>query len=124
MPVTLGIIFNDGNVDFGSSAVTIGGVSYLAENISPSGDVNVVDIPNAVGAASKQVGVSQKIVGSMTLQLETTNSAIPARGGEFTLPARYSASGSAVVCYLTSVGTPRSVNDYAKVECGFVQKLN
>jgi hypothetical protein len=121
------IVFNDGTAatPFGSTTVSISSSTYYIDDSSATTPVTVVDIPDEVGSPRKQVAVSGKTTGTMTLQLETTSSLIPAPGTLFVVPAMYGASGSnAFSASITEVGTPRSNNTYATCTIGWVKKLN
>jgi len=118
MPI---VIRDASDAPFGSEIVQINSVNYYAEDISATKPVNVVDRTDEVGSVRDQVGVSGKITGTMTLQLETTTSAIPSPGD--TLSGSYG-TGSNTWFFVTEVGTPITMNDFRKVTIGFTQKLN
>jgi len=119
------IVVNDIDVPFGTTNVTINSNSYYVEDITGNSPTNVVDVPDEVGTPRKQVILSGKKTGTMTLQLETTASnLIPQVGDQISIPTGSGGTGSAVTAYVTSVDTPRSNNDYAKITVGWTEKLN
>jgi hypothetical protein len=121
MPIT----YYDGTVLFGTEEVTLEtGFTYVLEDCTGTVPVNVVDVPDKVGSPTKQVLVAGKANGSFTLQLPNTGSAVPQVGMTGSLKAGFAGTGSLMNILITEVSTPRSVNDYAKVNCSWVKKLN
>jgi len=117
------IVLNDGSVPFGTATILIGSDTYYIEDSSATIPTNVVDVPDEVGSPRKQVIVSGKRSGTMTLQVETTSSAIPSPGDAFNMPAYFSGDATSKSCSITEVSTPRSNNDYAKISVGWVEIL-
>lgn len=120
MPIAL----NDGNIDFGSFTTVINGVTYTVESANPTKETNRVEVPDTVGTPQAQVITVGVATGTITVQLPNTGSSILKAGDLFVMPARYNASGSAFSASITNVSTPVSYNDYRKMECGYVQKIN
>jgi len=118
------IVLNDSGVPFGTAIITVGSETYYIEDSTGTKPTTIVDVPDEVGAPRKQVVVSGKLTGTMTLQLETTTSAVPQPGGSFVMPSGFGGSGSAFTASITEVSTPRNNNDYAKINVGWVQILN
>jgi hypothetical protein len=118
------IVYNDGSVPFGTGTTTINGTTYYINSCQGSKPTNVVDVPDEVGSPRKQVIVASKCQGTMTLQLETTNSVVPSPGTLCTIPAGMAGTGSAITASITDVATPRDVNSAWVVDVGWVQKLN
>lgn len=121
MPVT----FKDGSVEFGSNYIKLqNNITYLIEDSSGETPANVVDVPDEVGSPIKQVIIAGKQSGTFTVQLPNTGSAVPKTGQTGSLVAGFAGTGSKQTIIITSVSTPRSVNDYAKAQVGWVKKLN
>lgn len=118
--------FNDLNFQYGTQLLTLGGgpnnmplTTYYVEDWSAETQVNVVNIPNQVGKIRGRVIIDQDKGGSATLQLADTAS-VPRIGATGSVPAGFAASGSAASIMITSVGTPRNVNDYAKANISWL----
>lgn len=118
------IVLNDGGFDYGTSTITINGTTYYIEDSNGTKPVNITDVPDEVGSPRGQVLVSGKESGTLTLQLGSTGSTVPSPGGLFVMPAKFGGSGSAFTASITEVSTPRNVNDYAKINVGWVKKIN
>ena len=119
------IVLNDagGVAPFGSAQIVIGSETYYVEDFSATTATNTVDRPDEVGSPRDQIVVSGKTTGTMTLQLETTGSAIPTAGDDFLIPAQWG-NDAAYSGSITEVTTPRSVGAYATCNVGWVKLLN
>lgn len=123
--------FNDLNLPYGTAQLTLGGgynnmpnTVYYVEDWSADTDVNIVNVPNEVGKIRGRVIVDRDKGGSATLQMPSTASAtlanVPRVGATGSVPIGFAATGSTATIMVTSVSTPRNVNDYAKVTIGWL----
>lgn len=114
-------IFNDGSVNYGSVILSIGGNSYIADDLTVTRPTGVIDVPDELGAPAKQAIVPAKKTGTATLQVATAKT-VPYIGTVFSA----SLSGSLTESFIiTEVSQPLTVAlDYHKANISFVQKLN
>jgi len=115
--------FNDGSVPFGSQAVTINGVLFVAENITVNEPTTVIERRNEVGDPSGQVIVPQFINGTATLQLATTSTVCPTIGATFTL-TRSGTPAATFAAIVSEVGEQLNQTDAKKVAVSFRKKYN
>lgn len=66
-------LYNDGNVNFGSSRVTVSGVQYVAEDITLTIPTNLIERRDQSNARSGFVITQAQESGSMTLQTPSGN---------------------------------------------------
>lgn len=105
----------DNNVPFGSQAVTIGGLSIVAESINLSAPSTVIERFNQVGDPSGQVIIEGFNTGSAVLQLATTAITVVTIGATFTLTRN---NGATVGVVVSSVDEPQSQFDSHKQNIG------
>lgn len=113
--------YNDGNVPFGSQSVTIGGVAFIAESISPDVPSDVIERRNAVGDPSGQVIIQGFVTGSAVLQLATTVTVPPTIGATFTITRN---GGATYGCVVSQMGDPEAQLDAKKVNINFRRLYN
>lgn len=113
--------YNDGNVPFGSQAVTIGGVSFIAESISPDVPSDVIERRGALGQPTGQVIIEGFTTGSAVLQLATTVTQLPTIGATFQIIRN---GGSTYNCAISQVGDPEAQLDAKKVNINFRRLYN
>ena len=113
--------FNDLNMYYGTKTIILGGgfnnmpnTTFYVEDWAADTQVNVVNIPNEVGKIRGRVIVDQDKGGTATLQF-VSQSAMPRIGATGSMPPDFCATGSAATIMVSSVSSPRSVNDYARV---------
>lgn len=125
MPNT--VIYNDGNVPFGSFSMTFSGSTWIVESTTGTAPSKVVDVPNEVNGARAQVIIADKKTFSQTWQIPNfaSTGSIPNRGDTITLPQGFDGSSkSGSIMIVTEVGTPREMGDYWKCNVSGVEKLN
>lgn len=108
--------YNDFNVPFGSQIVTIGGVGFVAENISLEQPTQIIERRDQTGNPSGQVIVEQFDNGTAVLQLATTATVPPTIGASFTFAF---ANGTQVPCVVSQVGSPFAQLEAVKVNISF-----
>ncbi len=80
----------NGSVPFGCGTITIGGVAFVAENLSETTPVDVLERRNGVNVPSGWVAQTGFPTGSVTLQRPATSTALPTMGAEMTIPTELS----------------------------------
>lgn len=113
--------YNDGNVPYGSQAVTIGGVAFIAENINPDVPSDIIERRGALGQPTGQVIIEGFTTGSATLQLATTVTVPPTIGATFTITRN---GGATYNCAVSQVGDPEAQLDAKKVNINFRRLYN
>lgn len=112
--------FQDGTQKFGipDSPVTINAITYIAEDISITRPVKVVEISDSSGAPIGQTHVPGNPTGTAKLQFASSTTAVPAGGTglSFTLEA--------VQYYVTQVGEKYTQGQYAYCDISFAKKIN
>ena len=108
--------YNDNNVPYGSQVITIGGVTFVAENISIDAPTQIIERRDELGAPSGQVIVEQFNTGSAVLQLATTLTVPPTVGATFTLTRN---GGATVGCVISQTGDALTQLDAKKVSVNF-----
>lgn len=103
-------------IPFGAQVLTIGAVTFVAENISFSQPSTVVERRDEDGDPSGQVAVAGFDNGTTTLQLATTSTVPPAIGATFTLTRN---GGATVGCFISEVGEPQDQMDIRKLNVSF-----
>jgi hypothetical protein len=105
----------DNGVPFGSQAVTIGGLSIVAESINLSAPSTIIERNNQVGDPSGQVIIEGFGSGSAVLQLATTAITVVTIGATFTLIRN---NGATVGMVISTVDEPQSQFDSHKQNVG------
>jgi len=115
-------IIKDGQQAFGieSSPITIGGVTYVAENMTFNYTATRADLNDSNGEPLASTIVPGRIEGSATLQLASEDASPNLVGTEFTMtdtrtPGTY---------MITDSSEAQSQGDYVKVSVTFYQKIN
>lgn len=110
-------VIQDGTEAFGipDSPVVINGVNYIAEDLSFTGDSNVVETLDENGVPKGQAFIPQNWVLSGRLQLATISTPIPPRGSTFT--------AEGIEWYVTSTGKAKSQGAYQTVPFGARAKI-
>jgi hypothetical protein len=101
---------NDSNVPYGSVVCTIGGVAFVAENLTITEPSTVIEVRDQLGAPS-----------DATLQFAATSTVPPTIGASFTYTPN---GGTLATYYLSEVGQPITQLDIKKVNIGFRKALN
>lgn len=113
--------YSDGNLPFGSQAVTIGGISVIAESISIEAPSQVIERFNAVGDPAAQVLIEGFNTGSAVFQFATTAITAVTIGATFTLVRN---NGVTVGMVVSTVGEPQSQFDAHKLNVGIRRRYN
>ena len=100
---------------YGSRALALGGVTYIANSFSTSTGLQVIDRQDELGAPNGAVGIRQPITGSASLQLATTSTTYPAAGDQLV-------TGS-VTYFITEVSKPESQNGFKMVDITFRESV-
>lgn len=112
--------YADGNFPFGSQIVTLNGIDYVAEEINFEEPTNEKDRHDQVGNVNAALYQSQKITGTMTLQLASLTTPIPNRFDIVNLIYRNAPKAFLVV----KVGQPQKFDDFRKIQVEIREKLN
>jgi hypothetical protein len=107
---------------FGAQDITIGTVTFVAENISYEDPSNWTVTKDSVGVPNKQHGVDDVPTGSATLQLPDTTTAPPAKYATFSLTPI--GGGTAITVIISKVGQAFQQDGERKVNIDFRKKLN
>lgn len=113
--------YNDGNVPFGSQSVTIGGVAFIAESISPDVGGDVIERRGALGDPTGQVLIEGFTTGTAVLQLATTVTVPPTFGATFTLTRN---GGATYNVAINGIGDPEAQLDAKKVNINLRRLIN
>lgn len=110
------------SIPFGSQVITVGGVTFVAENINFTQPSTVLERRDEDGDPSGQVIVANFDNGTATLQLATTATTPVTIGATFTL----SRSGglATVGCVISEVGDVLSQLDIKKLNVSFRRRYN
>jgi hypothetical protein len=117
---------NDGTLAFGSRVLSItppvsgSAVSYIADDINVTDPSKVVRAYGEKSAPRGAVGQRDFITGSATLQLATSSTAMPKKGGTFT----ENFFGDDVTFWITEVGRAENAGDLTKVPVQFMERIN
>lgn len=113
-------VYNDGNIPYGSQVVTLNATTYVAEDINFEDTTKTIDRADEIGNPNGAVYIKQKVTGTMTLQLATTSTAIPAVNDTVSLTYR----GSAKTFVVSKVGQPQKQDDIRKIQVEVAEVLN
>ncbi len=114
-----GSVYNDGNSVYGSASVTINGTAtYDTDNFSPSFPANRKEQTNRYGVPIRAFGLPVTPSASMTLQIPTTATYMPAPGNTVVVDI---ATGT---WFVDNVNPPYRKDDYLLVAITVHQKLN
>ena len=103
--------YNDGNVPFGAQVVTIGGVSFVAEDLQITDPSTIIERRDALGNPTGQVIITNFSNGTATLQYASTATTILTIGATFTITRNDSTTFSSVI---SQVGEPQKQTDAHK----------
>ena len=109
-------------IPFGSQVITVGSVTFVAENVSFNQPSTAVERRDEVGTPTSQVIVANFNVGSMVLQLAATSTVPPTIGATFTLTR--AGGGATVGCVFSDVGDVESQLEIRKLNVSFRQRYN
>ncbi len=108
--------YSDGTVPYGAQVITIGGVNFVAENISVQEPTQVIERRYQLGNPTGQVIIPQFETGTATLQAASTSIAPPTRGATFTLVRN---DASTVGEVISEVSEPQAQFDIHKFTVSF-----
>lgn len=114
--------FNDGTVQYGSRVLTIGGVAYVADNITVNRPTKPIERTNEIGEPSGSVGVAGFVTGSATIQLASSSTVEPAGGATFTVT--FDGTIGAETFYTTSPARTENKDAEKKINITFTKKYN
>jgi hypothetical protein len=112
---------SDGSLQFGSQVVTIGGVNFVAEDISYELGTKELTRRNQYNVPEAEVLLDDIGTGSMTLQLPAADTAPPLRGDPFTL---IDAGGASLPMKISKVGRTWKSDSLIMLKVDIRQKLN
>lgn len=113
--------YNDANVPFGSQAITIGGLSVIAESISIEAPSQVLERFNATGDPAGQVVIEGFNTGSAVLQFATSSITAVTIGATFTLVRN---NGATVGMVISTVAESQAQFDIHKMNVGIRRRYN
>lgn len=105
----------DGTPDWGSSLITIGTESFVAESLDIQYSTDINTLLDEDGVDRANVYIQRAPSGSATIQVDTDQTA-PVRGDEFT--------HGGVDWYITELSTSSSNSDFKKVSISFRKRLS
>src|SRR6266705_2040293 len=82
------LVFNDGNIPFGSVVVTINSVDYVAEEIDFDEKSTAIYRRDEINVPNGGVYIQDLVKGKMTLQLASNDTAIPENQSTTSIPFR------------------------------------
>ena len=100
---------------YGSRVITIAAVGYIANNVSFSDTLNVIERTDSLGAPNGAIGIDQAASGSAQLQLATTSTTYPVKGLEFST----SMAGTATTFFITETTMPEEAAGFKVVDISF-----
>lgn len=118
----MGALINDGGIPYGSRILRItgsGAGNYVAENVSVTRTIEVIERYNEVGEPAAQVIIPRWVTGTATVQL-TTASVMPGQGATFA----ETFSGSIETFIVGEVTQPYGQTDDTVVNLNFRKKIN
>ena len=108
-------LWNSGTIPYGTEVVSIGGGTYIAENISVDQNTTVIQQRDRNNEPSGSVGIADFASGSATLQVPTGGGS-PVVGEEATI--------GGVTMYVSKVSATESQGDAKKCTVEFVEKVS
>jgi hypothetical protein len=114
------LVFNDGNIPFGSAVVSIDGTDYVAEEIDFDEKSTAIYRRNEINVPNGGVYIQDLIKGKMTLQLASNDTAIPENQSIVTIPFR----GNPTVFVITNVSQPLKQDQIHKLKMEITEVLN
>jgi len=121
----LHLAFRDGTTLYGTNILTINGLQFFVNDQGASGEIDVKDVLNEVGAPRKAVGVQQKQNGSYTIQLDSADAILSCSlATSMSISASDTPSGSAFHAWITGRELARSNEGFATMTLSWQQKLN
>lgn len=114
---------NDGSFPYGSRVITIGAVTYIADNIEFNRTTKFVANTDENDEPNGGVLVPDFERGSATLQLAASTTVVPALGATFA--EKFDPNDlAATTWYITEVGKPEEKGGINKVRISFNKKYN
>jgi hypothetical protein len=104
--------YNDQSIAFGSRTETIGGVSYVLEDINLTYPTKTIERPNQIGEPNGFAVVAGLPTGTAVVQIPNSSSNQPHLGDTFTDTFSGSSNETWVV---TQIGAPIQYGSYRKV---------
>ena len=114
------LVFNDGNIPFGSQIVTINGTSYVAEEIDFEEKSTAIYRRNEINVPNGGVYISDLIKGKMTLQLGSNTTPVPEGQSAVTMNFR----GQPMQFVITNVSAPQKQDQIHKLKMEITEILN
>jgi hypothetical protein len=120
------LAFTDGTTLYGLPQVTLGGLSFYANDLSAEAPIEVKNLLDEVGSPRKAVGVHQKRTGTYTLQLDSTGAQTSASNATTcSITQENSPSGSATfTAWITGRSLAKSNESFATLTIQWEEKLN
>jgi hypothetical protein len=110
---------NDGGLVFGSQVLTIGGETYVADDINVSFPVKEIVRENEVGVEDADVLIEQPFTGSATLQVLDSTTPVPAVAAAFTIT---SLNGVTLNCKVKDPGIKWGKDAETKISINFKKR--
>jgi hypothetical protein len=119
--------FGYGSVIITPTTGNANGVSFIAEESTPSATLAKVTRETELGAPNGWIGFQERRTWRGTLQLQTNTTAHPDRGDEFILGQQTATTnGTPVVVNITfafdDIGEPKRQRDFWKIEAAATEK--
>ncbi len=114
------LVYNDGNVPFGSVVVVIAGTSYPAEDVEPEEKSSSILRRNEVNVPNGAVHIKDLIKAKMTLQLPSITTPIP----QLLDVVSFTFRGSPKTFVITDVGQPLKQDQIHKLKLELTEVLN
>jgi hypothetical protein len=119
------LAFQDGTTLYGLPQVTIGGLSFYANDLSAEAPIEVKNLLDEVGTPRKAVGVFAKKTGTFSLQLDSVGAQQSASSAtSCSIIEANSPSGSAFDAWITGRSLAKSNESFATLTINWEQKLN
>lgn len=115
----MGAIYNDGSVNYGSITVTIGAVTYVADDFTVNRNAKIIKQTDELDEPAGSVGVSEFVEGSATLQYLT---AYPVAGTSF--PVTVDSVIGSESFRVVNVGNPLNKASIKMVPITFIKNYN
>ena len=116
----MALVYNDGNIPFGSEVVTIAATSYVAEDIEPEEKSTSIIRRDEVNVPNGAIHIKDLIKAKMTLQLASTDTPIP----QLLDVVNFTFRGSPKDFVVTDVGQPLKQDQIHKIKVELTEVLN
>lgn len=114
------LVFNDGNIPFGSQVVQINGVDYVAEEIEFTEKSTAIYRRDEVNVPNGGVYIQDLVTGKMTLQLASNTTPVPEGQSIVTMTFR----GTPRTWVITNVSQPQKQDEIHKMKMEITEVLN